>query len=113
MPDVLMPSSYTTDGILLIKTMAELGYKANAIVAQAAGFSEKALYDAVGDKLERRDLARQLLARSRGQAADGRQDQRHVQGEVGQGSQRLHLAPVHGPDRDGRRDQSRQVHRWR
>jgi branched-chain amino acid transport system substrate-binding protein len=46
-----MPSSYTTDGILLIKTMAELGYKPNAIVAQAAGFSEKALYDAVGDKL--------------------------------------------------------------
>ena len=34
--DVLMPSSYTTDSILLIKTMAELGYKANAIVAQDA-----------------------------------------------------------------------------
>jgi branched-chain amino acid transport system substrate-binding protein len=50
--DVLMPSSYTTDGILLVKTMAELGYKPSAIVAQAAGFSEKALYDAVGDKLE-------------------------------------------------------------
>ncbi|MBW7970747.1 ABC transporter substrate-binding protein [Bradyrhizobium sp. BR 10289] len=50
--DVLMPSSYTTDGILLVKTMAELGYKPKAILAQAAGFSEKALYDAVGDKLE-------------------------------------------------------------
>src|ERR1700743_3566667 len=50
--DVLMPSSYTTDSILLIKTMTELGYKANAIVAQDAGFSDKALYDAVGDKLE-------------------------------------------------------------
>ena len=50
--DVLMPSSYTTDSILLVKTMAELGYKPNAIVAQDAGFSEKALYDAVGDKLE-------------------------------------------------------------
>src|SRR5947209_1779051 len=49
--DVLMPSSYTTDGILLIKTMGELGYKANAIVAQDAGFSEEALYDAVGDKI--------------------------------------------------------------
>jgi branched-chain amino acid transport system substrate-binding protein len=32
--------------------MGELGYKPNAIVAQDAGFSEKALYDAVGDKLE-------------------------------------------------------------
>src|SRR3982075_3983495 len=50
--DVLMPSSYTTDGILLVKTMGELGYKPKAIVAQDAGFSEKALYDAVGDKLE-------------------------------------------------------------
>ena len=50
--DVLMPSSYTTDSILLVKTMSELGYKPKAIVAQAGGFSEKALYDAVGDKLE-------------------------------------------------------------
>jgi branched-chain amino acid transport system substrate-binding protein len=50
--DVLMPSSYTTDAILLIKTMAELGYKPKNIMAQDAGFSEKALYDAVGDKLE-------------------------------------------------------------
>src|SRR6201998_2014309 len=50
--DVLMPSSYTTDSILLVKTMAELGYRPRAIVAQDAGFSEKALYDAAGDKLE-------------------------------------------------------------
>ncbi len=50
--DVLMPSSYTTDGILLVKTMAELGYKPKAMVAQDAGFAEKALYDAVGDKLQ-------------------------------------------------------------
>ena len=49
--DVLMPSSYTTDSILLVKTMAELGYKPKNIVAQNAGFSEKATYDAVGDKL--------------------------------------------------------------
>ena len=50
--DVLMPSSYTTDGILLVRTMNELGYKPKAIVAQAAGFSEQALYDAVGDLLQ-------------------------------------------------------------
>ncbi|QPF86835.1 ABC transporter substrate-binding protein [Bradyrhizobium genosp. L] len=50
--DVLMPSSYTTDAILLVKTMAELGYKPKNIMAQDAGFSEKAVYDAVGDKLE-------------------------------------------------------------
>lgn len=51
-PDVLMPSSYTTDAILLVRTMSELGYKPKNIVAQAAGFSEKAVFDAVGDKLE-------------------------------------------------------------
>jgi branched-chain amino acid transport system substrate-binding protein len=50
--DVLMPSSYTTDAILLVKTMSELGYRPKAMVAQDAGFSEKALYDAVGDKIE-------------------------------------------------------------
>jgi branched-chain amino acid transport system substrate-binding protein len=50
--DVLMPSSYTTDSILLVKTMAELGYKPKAIVAQAGGFAESAFYDAVGDNVE-------------------------------------------------------------
>jgi branched-chain amino acid transport system substrate-binding protein len=50
--DVLMPSSYTTDGILLVKTMGDLGYKPKAMVAQDAGFSEKALYDAVGGQIE-------------------------------------------------------------
>lgn len=49
--DVLMPSSYVTDSILLVKTMGELGYKPKNIVAQAAGFAEKPVYDAVGDKL--------------------------------------------------------------
>ena len=52
MADVLMPSSYTTDGILLVRTMNELGYKPKALIAQAAGFSEQALYDAVGDLLQ-------------------------------------------------------------
>src|SRR3954469_7110568 len=50
--DVLMPSSYTTDSILLVKTMAELGYRPRAIVAQDAGFSERSFYDAVGDRVE-------------------------------------------------------------
>lgn len=49
--DVLMPSSYTTDAILLVKTMAELGYKPKNIVAQATGFATKATYDAVGNLL--------------------------------------------------------------
>lgn len=49
-PDVLMPSSYVTDAMLLMRTMAELGYKPRNIVAQASGFSDKAFYEAVGDK---------------------------------------------------------------
>ncbi len=50
-PDVLMPSSYTSDAILLVKTMAQLGYAPKNIVAQAAGFASQALYDAVGNLL--------------------------------------------------------------
>jgi branched-chain amino acid transport system substrate-binding protein len=50
--DVVMPSSYTTDSILLVRTMSELGYQPKAIVAQDAGFAEKAFYDAVGDKIK-------------------------------------------------------------
>lgn len=50
-PDVLMPSSYTTDAILLVRTMAELGYVPRNLIAQAAGFSEQALFTAVGDRL--------------------------------------------------------------
>jgi len=50
-PDVLMPSCYTTDAILLTNTMAQLGYRPRNIVAQAAGFVEKPALDAVGDKL--------------------------------------------------------------
>jgi branched-chain amino acid transport system substrate-binding protein len=50
--DVLMPSSYTTDSILLMRTMNELGYKPKAVVAQAAGFSEQAFYNAVGNLAE-------------------------------------------------------------
>jgi branched-chain amino acid transport system substrate-binding protein len=49
-PDVLMPSSYTTDAILLMRTMGELGYKPKNIVAQASGFSDKSFYDAMGEK---------------------------------------------------------------
>ena len=50
--DVLMPSSYQTDAILLVKTMGELGYQPRNIIAQAAGFAEKTVYDAVGAQLE-------------------------------------------------------------
>ncbi len=49
---VLMPSSYTTDAILLMKTMGELGYKPDAIIAQAAGFAEQAFLEAVGPKAD-------------------------------------------------------------
>lgn len=50
-PDVILPTSYTTDAILFVRTMDELGYKPKNILAQAAGFAEKAVFDAVGDKL--------------------------------------------------------------
>jgi branched-chain amino acid transport system substrate-binding protein len=46
--DVVMPSSYTNDAILLLKGMDEIGYKPKAIMAQAAGFQEQAFLTAVG-----------------------------------------------------------------
>nr|WP_244424765.1 ABC transporter substrate-binding protein [Methylobacterium nodulans] len=50
--DVLLPTCYTTDAILLTKTMGELGYQPKSMIAQAAGFSEKVTFDTVGDKLQ-------------------------------------------------------------
>ncbi|MFG1270737.1 ABC transporter substrate-binding protein [Xanthobacter versatilis] len=51
-PDVLIPSSYTTDAILLGRTMKELGYEPKNLVANSAGFSEQSLYEAVGASLD-------------------------------------------------------------
>jgi branched-chain amino acid transport system substrate-binding protein len=49
--DLLLPTSYTADGILLIRTMRELGYRPKGIVAQNAGFSDPALYETVGQDI--------------------------------------------------------------
>jgi branched-chain amino acid transport system substrate-binding protein len=50
--DVVMPTSYTSDAILLMRGMHDLGYAPKAIMAQSAGFAEQALVDAVGPLLE-------------------------------------------------------------
>ena len=46
--DVLMPSSYTSDAILIMRSLAEIGYKPPAVIAQAAGFQEQAFLTAAG-----------------------------------------------------------------
>lgn len=46
--DVVMPSSYTSDAILMVRTMHDLGYKPKAIMAQDAGFIDPAFIKAVG-----------------------------------------------------------------
>ena len=46
--DVMMPSSYTSDAILVMRAMNEVGYNPPAVMAQAAGFQEKAFIDGVG-----------------------------------------------------------------
>jgi len=50
--DVLMPSSYTSDAILVMRSLSELGYKPHAVVAQAAGFQEQASLTAAGPLAE-------------------------------------------------------------
>ena len=46
--DVLMPSSYTSDSILILRAMNEIGYKPRAIMAQAAGFQEQSFLTGAG-----------------------------------------------------------------
>jgi branched-chain amino acid transport system substrate-binding protein len=50
-PDVIMPSSYTSDAILLMRGLAELQYTP-VIMAQAAGFQEQAFITGVGKLAE-------------------------------------------------------------
>ena len=44
--DVLMPSSYTSDAILLMRSLSELRYRPPAVMAQAAGFQEQSFLTA-------------------------------------------------------------------
>jgi len=50
--DVIMPSSYTSDAILLLRGLHDVGYVPKAIMAQSAGFVEQAFIDAVGPLAE-------------------------------------------------------------
>ncbi len=50
--DVLMPSSYTNDAILLMRTMAKLGYTPPAVMSQAAGFQQQDFLTATGPLAE-------------------------------------------------------------
>ena len=46
--DVLLPSSYTADAILLMQAFGGLGYRPRVILAQAAGFQDSAFLSAAG-----------------------------------------------------------------
>jgi len=46
--DVMMPSSYTSDSILILRAMNEIAYKPKVIMAQAAGFQEQAFLTGAG-----------------------------------------------------------------
>jgi branched-chain amino acid transport system substrate-binding protein len=50
--DVVMPSSYTSDAILLVRAMHDAGYTPKAILAQDAGFIDQAFLKAVGPLAE-------------------------------------------------------------
>ncbi len=56
--DVMMPSSYTSDAILVLRAMHDVGYAPPAIMAQAAGFQEQAFLAGAGT------LAEGVLSRS-------------------------------------------------
>ncbi len=46
--DMVLPSSYTSDAILLMRAMNDAGYKPKAVLAQDAGFIDPAFLKAVG-----------------------------------------------------------------
>ena len=50
--DVLLPSSYTSDAILIMRAMAEIGYTPKAVLAQAAGFQESGFLQGAGKLAE-------------------------------------------------------------
>jgi branched-chain amino acid transport system substrate-binding protein len=56
--DVLMPSSYTTDALSIMRSMNEIAYKPRAVLAQAAGFQEQDFLKGAGP------LAEGVLSRS-------------------------------------------------
>ena len=50
--EIVLATSYTSDAILFLRTMEELGFKPKAIVAQDAGYVEPTFLSAVGSKAE-------------------------------------------------------------
>jgi branched-chain amino acid transport system substrate-binding protein len=51
-PDVFLPTSYTNDAILMVKTMQELDYNPSIVIAQDAGHSDPLFVRAVGKLAE-------------------------------------------------------------
>lgn len=47
-PDIILATSYTTDAILFVRTMNELGFKPKGIVSQNGGYIEPTFLNAVG-----------------------------------------------------------------
>jgi branched-chain amino acid transport system substrate-binding protein len=50
--DVVMPTSYINDAILIMKTMHDLGYRPHGVVAQDAGFSDPTFISNIGELAE-------------------------------------------------------------
>jgi len=51
-PDVLLPSSYTSDALLFLNTAKELDYNPKLLVAQNAGYTDPKFLDTMGSKAE-------------------------------------------------------------
>ena len=97
--DVLMPSSYTTDSILLVKTMARARLQAEGDHrpdrrASPRRPSSTPSASQIENFISRGSFSLDLAA----EAADGRQGQRDVQGALRQGPERQHGARIHGHD---------------
>ena len=94
--DVLMPSSYTSDTFLLLRTAKELDYNPKLIVAQNAGFTDPTFLSTMGKEAEGCDHALALQLGSRRPHSPAEQGQRDLQEaferprSVGRAGARLH-----------------------
>ncbi len=75
-PDVLLPTSYISDAILMVRTMKTLDYAPKGIIAQGVGFTEGAFLPTVGrdgDYITSREVFSEDLRKTKplvGQVAD-------------------------------------------
>ena len=111
-PDVAIFASYTSDAMLFVRTMRESKYAPPVLLANDAGFIDSRFVQEVGPQVQG-VLSRDVWATTWPRQGGAQEDQRHVQGQDGQGPERQQCAFHAGRAGAGRRHQPGRFHRSR